>query len=203
MEYLTQRYCHDGVCRRCFGSEKCFDKSHGFRAPQYYGHGPLSSRTDYTIEYGSCFVAGTPVNTLRGMRAIETLQPGDMVLSRDIRTGELGDRPVIAATTRVPAKTVILQVDDEELHATTSHLLWGRGKGWVKAGDIQPGDLMHSASVPAVVVSVTPDAVLPTHNLIVADTHAYFVGASRVLAHDLLPRTSVHELIPGHFVLSR
>lgn len=177
-------------------------ESLGFVAHRYHDYSALTNR-EYTIEYGSCFVAGTPVNTLRGMRAIEPLQPGDMVLSRDIRTGELCYRPVVTATTRAPAKTVILQVDDEKIHATTSHLLWVSGKGWVKAGDIEPGDLLHSASEPAVVMSVTPDAVLPTHNLIVADTHAYFVGASRVLSHDVLPRTSVHELIPGHFVLTK
>lgn len=150
----------------------------------------------------SCFVAGTEVQTSRGLRKIETILPGDLVLSKDISTGELSFKPVIAPTTRKPAKTVILKVDEDTIHATTSHLLWVCGKGWTKAGEIKTGDLLHAAAEPAVVISSTPGAELPTHNLIVADTHTYFVGASRILSHDVLPRGAVHELIPGQFMLT-
>lgn len=164
---------------------------------------PLSlENTGVTILKSSCFVAGTPVVTLRGLRPIEQLLPGDMVLSRSIETGELSYKPVVAATTRAPAKTVLLKVDDETIHATTSHLLWVSGKGWTKAGEIQPGELLHAAAEPAVVMSTTPGAILPTHNLVVADNHTYFVGASRVLSHDVLPRGSAHELVPGQFMLT-
>jgi hypothetical protein len=51
-------------------------------------------------------------------------------------------------------------------------------------------------------MSTKPSDVLPTYNLIVMNTHTYFVGTSRVLSHDVLPRGSVHELIPGEFALS-
>jgi hypothetical protein len=162
----------------------------------------LDSKSGYTVQKMSCFVAGTEVQTSRGLRKIESILPGDLVLSKDIPTGELSFKPVIAPTTRKPAKTVILKVDDDTIHATTSHLLWVCGKGWTKAGEIKAGDLLHSAAEPAVVISSTPGAELPTHNLIVADSHTYFVGASRVLSHDVLPRGAVHELIPGQFMLT-
>ncbi len=157
------------------------------------------SLTDERITYGSCFVAGTQISTLRGMQPIEKVLPGDLVLSRCVKTGELCFKPVVAATTRAPAKTVILQVDEEEIHATTSHLLWVCGKGWTKCGDIVPGDLLHSAAEPAVVMSKRPSDVLPTHNIVVADNHTYFVGDSLVLSHDVVPRKSAHELVPGQF----
>lgn len=152
---------------------------------------------------GSCFVAGTKVNTLRGLKEIETIRPGDMVLSRDIMTGELCYKPVIAATTRRPAKTVILEIDDESIHATSSHLLWVCGKGWTKAGQIKRGDLLHTAAEPAVVMKATPSDELPTFNLIVADTHTYFVGTSKILSHDVLPRGAVRELTPGQFAFAK
>lgn len=155
-----------------------------------------------TVRKQSCFVAGTEVQTARGLRKIETILPGDLVLSKDIATGELCFKPVIAPTTRKPAKTVILKVDDDTIHATTSHLLWVCGKGWTKAGDIQAGELLHSAAEPAVVIGSTPADELPTHNLIVADNHTYFVGTSRILSHDVLPRGAFHELIPGQFMLT-
>ncbi|MFO0942027.1 MAG: polymorphic toxin-type HINT domain-containing protein [Pirellulales bacterium] len=158
---------------------------------------PVSSKSSYSIYKASCFVAGTKINTLRGLMEIEKIMPGDQVLSQDIQTGELGYKPVVCATNRDPAKTVILKVDDDTIHATTSHLLWVSGKGWVKAGEIKVGDLLHTTAEPAVVVSSTPGPELPTHNLIVADTHNYFVGSSRVLSHDVLPRASIQEQVPG------
>lgn len=153
--------------------------------------------TAVVVWRASCFVAGTKINTLKGLMEIEKIMPGDQVLSRDIQTGALGYKPVVCRTNRDPAKTVILKVDDDTIHATTSHLLWVCGKGWVKAGQIKVGDLLHTAAEPAVVLSTTPGAELPTHNLIVADTHNYFVGSSRVLSHDVLPRASVYEKVPG------
>ena len=157
------------------------------------------SLPDQKITYGSCFVAGTKINTLRGLQPIEKVKPGDLVLSRSVKTGELCFKPVVAATSRAPAKTVILEVNNEEMHATTSHLLWVCGKGWTKCGEISQGDLLHSANVPAVVMSKRSSAVLPTHNIVVADNHTYFVGDSLVLSHDVVPRGSAHELVPGQF----
>jgi len=43
---------------------------------------------------------------------------------------------------------------------------------------------------------------LHIYNLIVMDTHTYFVGAGRILSHDVLPRGSVREAIPGEFALA-
>ncbi|MEM8736770.1 MAG: polymorphic toxin-type HINT domain-containing protein, partial [Planctomycetota bacterium] len=161
------------------------------------------SLSDVEITYGSCFVAGTKVLTSRGPKAIETILPGDLVLSRSVASGELGFKPVVTGTNRAPTETVILHINDEKLHATRSHLLWVSGKGWIKAGEVKVGDLLHSAAEPAVVMGVQKSGVLPTFNLIVADNHTYFVGSSQVLSHDVLPRGSVQEQIPGQFALSK
>lgn len=176
-----------------------------FAIPRFYDYevdSPYKDRRDVSITKASCFVAGTQVATLRGPRSIETIMPGDMVLSRHVPSGELRYQPVICGTQREPTQTVILTVDNDTIHATQSHLLWVSGQGWTQAGDIKPGDLLHAAAEPAVVMSTKLDAVLPTYNLIVMDTHTYFVGTSRVLSHDVLPRGSVHELVPGEFALA-
>ncbi len=44
------------------------------------------------------------VQTIRGLREIEKILPGDMVLSRDVQTGELCYKPVICGTTRAPSR---------------------------------------------------------------------------------------------------
>ena len=158
--------------------------------------------THESVAYGSCLVAGTRISTLRGPRPIEQVTPGDLVLSRNVKTGELCFKPVVAATTRAPARTVILMIGDEKIHATTSHLLWVSGRGWTKCGDIEPGDLLHSTAEPALVTSKQSSVVLPTHNIIVADNHSYFVGENLVLSHDVVPRQSAHELVPGQFAFA-
>src|SRR5690606_19069918 len=43
-----------------------------------------------------CLVEGSTVTTLEGIKTIESLEPGDEVLSYDEKTGQLCFRPVVA-----------------------------------------------------------------------------------------------------------
>lgn len=146
---------------------------------------------------GECFVAGTLISTQRGLRPIEKIAVGDMALSRNARTGELCWKPVIACTTRPPEPTVSLQVDDHELQCTGGHLLWVSGKGWTRASQVKQGDILHTASEPAVVVKAKEAGIAQTFNLEIAENHTYFAGVSRVLSHDVTPRGSSRDLVPG------
>ena len=42
-----------------------------------------------------CFVAGTLIHTKDGLKAIEDIQIGDLVLSKDDQTGEVAYKPVV------------------------------------------------------------------------------------------------------------
>ena len=150
-----------------------------------------------------CFVAGTLISTQRGMRPVEKIEVGDMALSRNTSTGELCWKPVIACSTRPPEPTLKFDVDDAQLQCTAGHLLWVSGKGWTKASQIKEGDLLHTASDPAVVSKVSKAEVAPTFNLEIAENHTYFVGNSRVLSHDVTPRGVSRELVPGQFRISK
>ena len=59
----------------------------------------------FTLHH-SCFVAGTPVSTLTGLRPIESLKLGDVVLSQDTETGVLGFQPVLGVHHNPPAETL-------------------------------------------------------------------------------------------------
>ncbi|MFO0940230.1 MAG: Hint domain-containing protein [Pirellulales bacterium] len=167
-------------------------------------YGGLSNPTGPYKKKSSCFAAGTEVCTNRGLKRIESITTGELVLSRDVRTGELKFKPVVTQTNREASDTVIIKLANDSIHATCGHLLWVCGKGWTQAGEIKPGDLLHVAGEPAEVLSCELAGQHPTFNLIVADNHNYFVGHSRVLSHDVLPRGSVKERIPGEFcVLKR
>ncbi len=146
---------------------------------------------------GECFVAGTPVMTHKGLRAIERVRTGDLVLSRDLLSGTLTWKPVITATQRPPELTKEIQTSSQKMRCTGGHLFWVSGKGWEKASNLQPGDILHCASEPTVVVKVDTMPAAPTFNLFVADNANYFVGTELVLSHDVTKRESTRLRVPG------
>ncbi len=144
-----------------------------------------------------CFVAGTKVMTHKGLADIERIRTGDLVLSREIESGTLAWKPVVVATQRPPEDTREIQTSSEALRCTGGHLFWVSGKGWEKASEIKPGDVLHGASEPTVVISVKSMPPAPTFNLGVADNANYFVGKEMVLTHDVTKRESTKLRVPG------
>jgi len=154
-----------------------------------------------TSSIDECFVAGTPVVTRRGLRPIETILAGDMVLNRDLTTGALRWKPVLKATTRQPAATIAITLTDagggETFRCSTGHLFWVSGKGWKKASELRANDVVHGAQAPARIAAVEPQPSAPTYNLEVADAPNYFVGRAMLLTHDVTPREANRQAFPG------
>lgn len=144
-----------------------------------------------------CFARGTPVITRRGPRPIESLRVGDLVLSRDVPTGELSWKPVVRTTTRPPRPIYEITLDDESLQCTGGHLFWVSGQGWTKASQLKGGDVLHGAASPAVVMKIVQRADEPTYNLAVEATQTYFVGKQMVLSHDVTDRVPTYIKVPG------
>jgi hypothetical protein len=169
--------------------------------------GPPDSSTPPRTRH-ECFVAGTPVITKVGPRAIETILPGDLVLNRDLETGALRWKPVLKATTRPPTATIAITLAEtggaaETFRCSTGHLFWVSGKGWKKASELQAGDVLHAAKTPVRIASVQPLAPAQTHNLEVADAPNYFVGHAMVLTHDVTPRGTNRQAFPGQDQVQR
>lgn len=77
---------------------------------------------------GNCFAAGTPVLTRDGLRPIESIRVGDVVLARDPETGRTEAREV-RDTKRTEAKHVIAVSIErtggvETLFVTPEHRFW-------------------------------------------------------------------------------
>jgi len=93
-----------------------------------------------------CFVAGTPVHTKDGLRPIETIRVGDLVLARAEDGGDASYKRV-AKTFEVGAKLVraVFYVAGEDLDeietvfATGLHPFWVDGEGWTSADALYPG----------------------------------------------------------------
>jgi hypothetical protein len=145
----------------------------------------------------SCFNAGTPVWTDQGPVAIERLQIGDLVLSRDVETGELTYKPVLLTTVRAKRRLTALTVGEEKIQATGGHLFWVSGSGWVRAKELKSSDVLHTATNPISVTATEPGIIAETYNLVVADFHTYFVGQQKLLTHDNTPRQYTSVVVPG------
>lgn len=144
-----------------------------------------------------CLAAGTPVWTAKGPLAIEQVLVGDLVLSQHPETGELAYKPVLRTTVRPRGKLIKIEAAGEDFQTSGGHLFWVAGQGWIKARNLQSGQILHTATGPAYVTSVGIGSEAQTYNLVVADFSTYFVGQSKVMSHDNTVRTPTRAVVPG------
>lgn len=153
------------------------------------------------VQTGECFVAGTPVLTCQGLQKIEEIVTGDLVLSRNIVTGELIWKPVLRPTTRPASPTMNITLDGESFCCSNGHLFWVSGSGWKKASELSVGDVLHGAEQPSRVTEVEAGLSKETYNLEVADNANYFVGKRMVMTHDVTPQKTNRQTVPGFELL--
>jgi hypothetical protein len=142
------------------------------------------------VPEGICFVAGTPVSTADDERAIEKLQPGDLVWSRDEQTGEVALQPIdrTFVTPNAEILELTIQADDgavDRVRCTPSHPYRVEDR-WVRASDLEIGDSIRSVSgQDRRVVGVQQLRERATvYNIEVRGFHTYFVGRSAVWVHN-------------------
>jgi Pretoxin HINT domain len=146
----------------------------------------------------SCLVAGTPVWTERGLVAIETILPGDRVLSKDITSGELAYKPVVRTTEREPTLVLTFRIEDEQITASLGHHFWVSGEGWKKTRELAARTPLHTVTGMLRITSVHDDNHMEkVYNLVVADFHTYFVGKSMILSHDVMTPALTNTKVPG------
>lgn len=168
------------------------------------------SRSLRVFQPTECFVAGTLVWTLFGQtQAIETIKVGDLVLSKDERSGEIGYKTVTAIFSHYVEEILDIVVAGQEeiplgvtpthpfrVHRARSQLTSedsndGDGEtGWVKAQDIQAGDSVQLPSGEWIKVLKISRRQIGAwvYNFEVADFHTYFIGRFGVWVHNNCPR---------------
>jgi Pretoxin HINT domain len=141
--------------------------------------GQLAARTH------SCFGAGTLVRTREGARAIESLAPGDVVLTQSTTTGALGYHPVLKVYRNLPTATFRVSIDyADAIISSPFHRFWVAGRGWIMARDLKPGDVLRTLGGLTRISAVDDDRVQPVFNLEVADDADFFAGRASALVHD-------------------
>lgn len=146
-----------------------------------------------------CFVAGTPVETKDGLKSIEKIQVGDLVAARDVDTGKVDWKPVVRLVRNGEKDVIRLryineQGKTEQLGVTQEHPFYVKGRGWVAAGELKPGDFLESRddSVLTVVSLKKYKVRHNTYNFEVADYHTYFAGKLGALVHNSDPCSYVY-----------
>ncbi len=144
-----------------------------------------------------CFAAGTEVWTQSGPTPIESVSVGEMVLSQNPQTGEIGYRAVTEVSVRKARRVVDIELPGETISSTPGHRFWINGRGWQMAKFLDRSSQLHSLQGNVAVASTRPGKPAECHNLVVDEFHTFFVGKSRLLVQDkTCPRPTISG-IPG------
>ena len=145
--------------------------------------GGLSNLADafgnFSTMMKSCFVAGTPLLTPEGSKAVEQFQAGDLILTRDENdpSAPVVARRVLQTFVRV-SQILNLHVRGRIIGTTAEHPFYVKDKGWLPAAELRIGDVMVSHVNEEIRVEGIADSgqVKTVYNLEVEEGHTYFVG---------------------------
>ncbi len=131
--------------------------------------------TSSGAEKGGCFAAGTPVLTPDGLVAIDSLRPGDTVLTRESES----DPTLVRAKIKGVHKTKVAGylIFNQDLKVTPEHILWVNGR-WTLAGDVQTGDEVVTSGGEIIHISSLEwqGGQSDVYNLEIERYHTYFAG---------------------------
>ena len=140
-----------------------------------------------------CFVAGTMITTISGLRAIESIQAGDVVLAANEETGEVAYKEVVRTFVNTTDEITHVTVENAEgeqetIDSTPEHPFYVEGLGWVEASALHPGMTIWFANgTKGTVEDISNEGLeepVTVYNFEVKDFHTYFVGECGVLVHN-------------------
>ena len=150
----------------------------------------------------TCFAAGTLIHTKEGLRPIEELQVGDLVLTwpedkpvpvRPCHPFRFEDEYICKPVTKtfvhddqMISHVVILGNNDEILQVTPNHPFWSKQHGWVPASVLKFGYTLKRANFADALVGKTKNDMerVTVYNIEVQECHTYFVGKAGIWVHN-------------------
>ena len=137
---------------------------------------------------GTCFVAGTLIETENDSLPIEQITVGMMVYATNPETGETELKEVVNSFIRESSELVHITVNGEEITATPTHPFWVPQKGWTDAIDLRAGDKLQLLNGEYVIIEQVQHELLETpvtvYNFEVEGFHTYYVTESCILVHN-------------------
>lgn len=138
-----------------------------------------------------CVEAGTLVATPEGLRPIEEIEIGDIVLAWDPETGETSPQRVTDLIRPEPKSLWRLETRDAEgnvevFYATEDHPWFIEDAGWVETRGLQRHQRIETADNNGVlVVTISPTGRMEaTYNLTVDGPHTFLVGENHAVVHN-------------------
>lgn len=134
----------------------------------------------------SCFVAGTEIATVNGVKNIEDIQTGDLVLSYNEKTKQNEYKEVKQTFSRTVDKIVEISYNDNIVRTTLTHPFYIENE-WVEAQNLHAGDkltLSDGTKAEICEVEVISSPNTEVYNFEVDDNHTYYVEDEGVLVHN-------------------
>ena len=136
-----------------------------------------------------CFIAGTLVLTAAGLKKIEEIREGDLVLAYDEETGEQAYKPVVQLFRNESKDWIGVTVNGKEIISTPGHKYYlPETKAWVSAEDLKVGyKVLTSDGEYATIEAVRPihyETPQTTYNFEFEGFHTYYFG-NGVLVHNM------------------
>lgn len=142
-----------------------------------------------------CFLEGTPVLRIDSLdsapivTAIEEIQAGDLVVSRNPDTGKTGINRVTSVSRRTVGEVVTLSLANaytgdvvDRITTTPDHPFFVDGQGFVEAGSLGIGTQIVTRAGPSLVIVSAERQTQPggyfVYNFEVEGAHSYFVGTA-------------------------
>lgn len=146
---------------------------------------------------GGCIAVGTFVETPRGPVPIESLQPGDQVVSLDLNS-KRHLLSTVRHAVRSRARSTI-QIGDS-LRTTAEHPIWANGN-WKRADEVEVGDTIMTESGASKIGSISRlTEAIDVIDLDVGEPHNYFAGGILVHNKDIKPPPRYYDYwyrLPG------
>ena len=150
---------------------------------------PSANTTLYAICVSlsdSCFTEDTLISSLYNKKKISDIKVGDIVKSNN--NGIVEYKKVTKVFERRTNEIYIVKVDDEIIETTKEHPFYVKGKGYVKASELNKNDqLLNTGGNKGLVKDVTRkfyrDGIY-VYNFEVEDNHNYYVSNNSYLVHN-------------------
>ena len=152
--------------------------------------GALSVFTGGMTGTMKCFIAGTLIATETGFAGIESIKPGDLVLSTNADTMHTGYKKVLEKYVRKTKKLVHIIAGGEKIVSTPDHPYYVAGRGFVNACQLCIGSPLLDADGRVLETEqiykeyLEEDEEVTVYNFQVEDWHTYHVGEMEVLVHN-------------------
>ena len=154
--------------------------------------GNEASENIWVSRAAGCFVAGTQVQTVKGLVNIEDIKVGEQVYSLDLST----DEQVVSTVswvqgTRYIDATYTIYAGGEKVVTTYEHPFYVMGKEWVAAEDLTVGDVIKTVDGEVTITNIVYtelDAPVQVYNFTVEGTHNYLVSESGLLVHNIVEK---------------